>query len=55
MEDLAMVPDPQNRNHNTHVKLILGKEFGHADITYVEAPVYDKKVVCEDLCFYSDR
>ena len=38
-----MVPDPKNRTRNAHVKFFLGKEFGNADLAYVDAPMYYKK------------
>ena len=44
LEDIALVPDPKIQNHNAHLKLVLGNELGNADLTYVEAPMFDKRV-----------
>ena len=43
MEDLALVPDPKNQNHNTFLKFKLGSQLGQANLTYVECPMHDKK------------
>ena len=43
MEDLALKPDDNNSNHNAHVKVVLGNEFGNESLLYVDAPMYDKK------------
>jgi hypothetical protein len=43
MEDLALKPDDNNSNHNAHVKVVLGNEFGNESLLYVDAPMHDKK------------
>lgn len=46
MEDLALIPNLDNHNQNAHVKLVLGREMGNADLTYVETPMHDKRNCC---------
>jgi hypothetical protein len=46
MEDLALVPDPARQDHNALVKLVLGREFGNANLTYIDSPMFDKKGQC---------
>jgi hypothetical protein len=46
MEDIARVPDPNDNNHNSVIKLALAKEFGESNLTFVEAPMLDKKKSC---------
>jgi hypothetical protein len=46
MEDLAITPDPAYKKHNELVKLVLGREHGDATLSYVDAPMFDKKGQC---------
>ena len=51
LEDLALVPDLRSHNHNAHVKLVLSKELGNAELMYVEAPMYDRKPTGQNTIF----
>ena len=46
MEDFARPPNPKDNNHNSVVRLVLAKEFGDSNLTFVEAPMHDKKKSC---------
>ena len=43
MEDFARPPNPKDNNHNSVVRLVLAKEFGDSNLTFVEAPMHDKR------------
>ena len=48
MDDFALDPQVKRSSgyYNAHVKLLLGREHGDPSLTYVQAPMYDKRNAC---------